>query len=745
MPALGPVTVITPLAADALVFASMYGHEALGEPFDYQVDLVSEDPTIAWTDLLGQTIAVKVQLPQGGERYFHGHVTSFEFVEGGGTAAIYRAAIRPWLWLLTQTTNCRIFQNKSIPDIVKQVFRDHDFADFEERLGEDYAPKDYIVQYRESDFNFVSRLLEESGIYYYFRHSATAHTLVLADSPSAHEAVSGYAELAYYPPDEHRASLEEFVDLWRLKQTITPGAAALRDFDFERPRANLTASVSSAGDYTHGDFALYDYPGDYRERGDGEKLARLRLEQRQVGFARAEGHTNARGLSAGALFSLTDHTRDDLNREYLVSYAQVSVEGHPLQTGGWSGGGVFSCELSAMPSDVPFRSAPKARRPVMDGPQTATVVGAAGEEIWTDRYGRIKIQFHWDREGRSDQDSSCWVRVAQLWAGSGWGGIHIPRIGQEVVVDFLEGDPDRPIVVGRVYNASNMPPYGLPGNQTQSGVMSRSTKGGNAANANEIRFEDRKGSEQFFIQAEKDLEALVKNDESVTVGANRSESIGADDALSVGHNRTVKVQANETITIAGDETVSILGNQALSVGANDTMTVAGSQSLSVTGSQSVTVTGSQSLTVSGSRSEQVLGAETIVVVAGQALTAASQAVTVGSRVTTVAAGDTLTVGGDLGETVGGALGVSVAGARSESVGGNASVTIGGDHTVSITGAGSIKVGKSFVVDVGDEVTIKAGDASVTLKKSGDVLVKGSKVTVQASSDIVLKGSKVSIN
>jgi type VI secretion system secreted protein VgrG len=743
----GPVTVTTPLGPDALAFQSMDGREALGELFEYSVYLSSEDPNVMLTDLLGQTISVTLQLPEGKERNVHGYVTAFEFVAHGRPAALYKATVRPWLWLLTQTTDCRIFQNQSIPDIVKQVFRDNDFEDFEDCLSGEYSAKEYIVQYRESDFNFVSRLLEETGIYYYFRHTADAHTLVLADSYAAHEATSGYETLPYYPPDDHRSALEEYVDDWRLVQSITPGSVALRDFDFERPRANLTALTSSSKDYVHSDFEVYDYPGDYLVRSHGEDLARLRLEQRQKTFERADGRTNARGLVVGALFSLTEHPRDDQNREYLVTFARVALRGHELQSGDSSDSPIFTGEFTVIPSTVPYRTTPRAKKPVMDGPQTATVVGAAGEEIWTDKYGRVKLQFHWDREGASDENSSCWVRVSQAWAGSNWGSIHLPRIGQEVIVDFLEGDPDRPIVTGRVYNANNMVPYALPGNQTRSGIKSRSTKGGAVPNANEIRFEDRKGSEEFFIQAEKDLNSVVKNNETASVGADRSRTVGANDTLSVGKNRKADVGVNETITIGadesltvgGNETIAVTGNDTVSIGGDETLSVGGNQSASVAGNDSTTVGGNQTLLVAGNRSETVAAAEEITVG--------------GARAVTVGGAQAVTIGGSLAENVGGSVSIHVGGKRSEAVGSDESVSIAGGQTVTVGKKGALKITQQLVIDAGEEIVLKAGEASITLKKNGDIVLKGKnlssdasgKVSVKAASDLVLKGSKISHN
>ncbi|HLK40619.1 MAG TPA: type VI secretion system tip protein TssI/VgrG [Polyangiaceae bacterium] len=761
MPASGPVTVDTPLGSDVLSFMEMRGREALGEPFEYTVDFVSADTTIDMNSLLGEVVAIHFELTEGQQRHFHGHVTSVEFVDNRQPGGGYRLVLRPWLWLLTNTADSRIFQNKSVPDIVKQIFRDRNFTDFEDALSGDYPELEYVAQYREDDFNFVSRLLESVGIYYFFRHSDSAHTLVLADSYSAHEPVPQYETLPYRPPDANRDALIEYVDRWVAMKRVTSGAVTLRDFDFERPNANLTAAVSAPKSHTAADGEVYDYPGDYKVRGDGETLARVQLERRQEPFEEALGHTDARGFTTGALVSLTEYPRDDQNRKYLVVWTTLRVSGHGLFTGATPGGPTFSCDFQVIPSTVPYRPALKARKPVVEGPQTATVVGQSGEEIWTDKYGRVKLQFHWDRVGERNEKSSCWVRVSQAWAGSNWGAIHIPRIGQEVIVDFLEGDPDRPIVTGRVYNANNMPPYGLPANQTQSGIKSRSTKGGGQSNANEIRFEDRKGSEEFHVQAEKDMNTLVKNNESRNVGASRTTSIGADETLTVGNNRTAHVKANEKINVDGDETMTVVGDESRTIGGDETVeidgdhsvTIGGDQTWMVAGDDTTTVAGDQALTVAGSRNQQVAGSETVLIATSQTITTPMQTLNAGARTKNVAAVESATIGGSKTENIGGSLSLSIGGSRSETVGSDESVSISGGQSISVGKDGAIKISQALVIDAGDEITIKAGDASITLKKNGDITIKGNnltsdasgKVSVKASSDLVLKGSKISAN
>jgi type VI secretion system secreted protein VgrG len=731
-----PVTVDTPLGPEKLVFLRMTGREGLGEVFSYDVDLVSDDLSCSLDDLLGQPMAVHFGLDDGSVRHFHGIVSEIELFDHVRPRALYRVRLRPWLSLLAHTTNCRIFQHQSIPDIIKKIFRDRGFTDFEDALSEDYPKAEYIVQYRESDLNFVTRLMEHAGIYYYFRHTADAHTLVLADSSSAHKRTPGCEQLPFRPPDENRKQGGDCIDEWRLYRRITPGAMALRDFDFEKPNADLTAKLSTPKNHARADSEIYEYPGSYIVRRHGETQAKVRLQQRQEPFERAEGHTNARAFTTGALFELGDHPRDDQNCEHLIAFTRISLSGHQLQSGAQDSGSLFSCGFSVIDSRIPFRTQSSARKPVVEGPQTAIVVGQSGEEIWTDKYGRVKVQFHWDRKGGHDENSSCWVRVSQAWAGANWGSIHVPRIGQEVIVDFLEGDPDRPIITGRVYNANNMPPYDLPGNQTQSGIKSRSSKGGGPANANEIRFEDLKGSEEFYVQAEKDMNALVKNNETRTVGA----------------DRTTTIDANETLTVKKDRSAHVIGNETIVVDKAENVTISGGQTTTITGDDSTTVSTDQTLTVTGSRTHTVNSTETILVTALQSITAGSQAVTVGSLTKTVATAETATIG-TLNETVLGSVTVSVGGSRTETVDKDETVSITGAQAVSIGKTGSISVKKQLVIDAQEELVIKSGDASITLKKNGDIIVKGKdvshdasgKVSLKASSDMVLKGSKISQN
>jgi type VI secretion system secreted protein VgrG len=545
-----------------LELRSLVGTEALGQPFEFTLDLLSKSENLDIAELLGKPMTVRLELSLMKMRYFTGYVTNVSLAGSAGTYALYRVTLRPWLWLLNRTSNCKIFHG-TVPDIVKEVFRGHGLTDFKESLGS-YRPREFVVQYNETDFNFVSRLLEEEGIYYFFEHDETKHTLVLADSYGAHEAEPGCEELPYYPPDPHREMEMEYIDHWEVNQALVSEAFATKDFDFERPTAPLSVRRTVSGDHALKDSELFDYPAGYLyPKKDEEEYqsqdhetprdayVRLAMEEIHASYERIEAQSNARGLKVGRLFKLTEFPRDDQLGEYLIVAASYELQAHSLESTSTPGEQVYRCSFTAMDSARTFRPPRMAMKPVIRGPQTALVVGKDKEEIWTDEHGRVKVQFHWDRLGKFNEESSCWVRVSQYWAGGNWGSIHIPRMGQEVIVDFIEGDPDRPIITGRVYNSDNKPPYTLPANQTQSGIKSRSSKEGTDKNFNEIRFEDKKGEEELHVQAEKDHTTLVKHNQTTTVNVNRSASVGGNDSVSVTGDRAVTVHGNVTMKVEG--------------------------------------------------------------------------------------------------------------------------------------------------------------------------------------------------
>lgn len=576
-------TVTTPLGSDVLLFYRMTGTEQLGQLFDYEIELLSKKNDIDMSGILGCGMTVKLELDDGKYRYFNGIVAKFSQLESMGDLVVYKAVLRPKLWLLTLSANCRIFQGKTVPDIVKQVLRDHGLSDFIDCLSGSYRSRDYCVQYRESDFNFISRLLEEEGIHYFFQHGNDNHKITFCDSISGHDKV---AAIPYFPPSDSYRPTIPYLREWTLTQEIQSGAYELNDYNFEKSRTQLTARSSIPANHAEAKKEVYDYPGEYTETADGDHYAKSRMEQLRSQFENATTRGTARELAVGNLFALTGYPRTDQNREYLVIASSLQIQSNEFASLGLVDGvEPFQCTWKVMPSQYSYRPPLLSRKPVVQGSQTAMVVGKSGEEIWTDKYGRVKVQFHWDRLGKKNETSSCWVRVSQIWAGQQWGAIHIPRIGQEVIVDFLEGDPDQPIVTGRVYNDAQMPPYALPGNQTQSGIKSRSSKGGGASNFNEIRFEDKKDSEQLYIHAEKDMERQVENNDTQKIGFDKKNP--GDQTIDIYNHRTVTLdQGNETLTVKtgnrltdikkGNETLNVdmgnrttdikMGNESLSVG-----------------------------------------------------------------------------------------------------------------------------------------------------------------------------------
>jgi type VI secretion system secreted protein VgrG len=603
--------IVTPLGDDVLLFSKMTAREQLSQLFEYEVDLLSNRSDISLDEIMGKNVTVKLELPGGGTRFFNGYVTRFAQAGTKERYYMYHATVRPWLWFLTRRSNCRIFQDMSVPDIINEIFADHDaVADVKVELSETYGPWEYCVQYRESDFNFISRLMEQEGIYYYFRHEEERHTLVIADSYTAHSAAEGYEQIPFIPTGSSTRPKQEHIAAWKIEREIQPGRFVMDDYNFKAPSAELQTQTGIVRKHEFADYELYEYPGEYDAYGDGQRYTKTRLEEIQAQFELIEAGGNARGIAVGSLFKLTGHTRADQNREYLITKAAYTLE-YSGYAGMQGGGANYGCNFSAMNSNQPFRALRTTRKPFVQGPQTAVVVGPAGDEIYTDEYGRVKVQFHWDREGKHDENASCWIRVSHPWAGKGWGAISIPRIGQEVIVDFLEGDPDQPIITGRVYNREQMPPWDLPANATQSGILSRSSKGAGVPNANAIRMEDKKGEEQLWFHAEKDQLTEVEHDETKWVGNDRKKTIDGHETTHVHKTRTETVDLFETITIGMAKVQTIgLGYQT-TVGAGMNTTVGLMQAEQVGLSKTVNVGKTMSFTV-GEKVEIICGNSKIV-------------------------------------------------------------------------------------------------------------------------------------
>ncbi len=563
-----------------LMLTRLTAVEQISRPFRINLDLRgvaaagargSADPDT----ILGQAVSIKMTSTAAEPRYFHGIVTEFAYTGYGERFHEYSATVRPAFWLLTRRVDCRVFQEKSTPDIFAEVCRQAGFDDHKLALSSTYKPWEYRVQYRESDFDFLSRLLEHEGIYYYFEHSKDRHLMVLTDDAGKLKAVEGYEKVPYYPPGGAAQRERDHLNAWSVAKSFEPAGFATREYNFETP-SSIASGVSSVARRRSSDasrFEVFEYPAgalDVTAAGV-ERIAKLRAEQLQSSQTIVRGGGDAAGLSAGRLFTLENYPRADLNKKYLITAASCEVHSDDMQSGAGGSPLQFSISIEAIDAREPYRPARATPKPLIQGTQTARVVGGKDQEIDTDKYGRVKVQFHWDRAGKSDHDSSCWVRAAQSWAGKNWGMQFVPRVGQEVVVSFLEGDPDRPLIIGSVYNGEQLPPYALPAQQTQSGVKTRSTKGGTAENFNEIRFEDKKDAEAIYIHAEKDMHIVVENDQTISIGAEKKDK--GDRTTTIQHNDTLTIGNELNATIKGKETRTVEQDRVTTVKANDSSDV----------------------------------------------------------------------------------------------------------------------------------------------------------------------------
>lgn len=671
-----PFRVYTPLEPDKILLQRFSGEEGLSRPFRFTLELLSGDESVDPGDLLREPMIIQVDHPEE-MRIIHGLVRRFVQLGRSEDLTMYQAEVVPWLWFLTLSQDCKIFQNKSVLDIAKEVFDGLGYPDYEFRTTHSYQPREYCVQYRETHFNFISRLFEEEGIFYFFEHTEDGHVLVIADDNSVANPCPGQPT-ARLAAQEDRFQDEDVVLDVRLESAVRPGSVNLRDYDFTRPSLNLESSA--AGD--DGVEEVYVYPGEYSELSEGERYAQLMLEEGQRSGALIRGMGTCRQFRGGFRFDLEDHYRADVNGPYLI--VQVTHHAEAGDYRSWDTAPMqYRNGFIAQPLDVSFRPPRTNRAPRIHGTQTALVVGKSGEEIWTDEYGRVKVQFYWDRLGEKDENSSCWIRVSQPWAGKAWGGIHLPRIGQEVIVEFLEGDPDRPVITGRVYNAEQTVPYGLPDNKTQSGIKSRSSKGGSPSNFNEIRMEDKKGSEQLYIHAEKDLQQVVENDQTTTVG----------------HDQTTTVKNDQTTTVEE-------GNQSITVGK---------------GNRSVHVAEGK---IEESAKEEITGTSTTKDVTFTAET---------FYCSQVASGKSNVQGNKDGST-------QVWGEQRASLWSKQLAAIDSDD-----GPVEITAGTKADVTASDEIKLSVGGASITITSSQiEITAGGSSVTL-SSGGVSIQGTQVKLN
>ncbi|EFC0652381.1 MULTISPECIES: type VI secretion system Vgr family protein [Escherichia] len=557
--------------AQILLFAGMNGSEGLGNLFSYTVQLktpdtlnlgyVSPAANLPLKPMVGKDMCVNIELDGGGKRHISGLVTAARVVGHEGRSVTYELRIEPWLKLLTHTSDYKAFQNKTVVEILDEVLAEYSFP-VEKRLVENYPPRAWQVQYGETDFDFIQRLMQEWGIYWWFEHSENSHTLVLADAINGHKTCPDSPLVEWH--QEGLKLDKEFIHTITASERLRTGKWVLDDFDFMKPRSLLKSTVANPRDTGHAEYEHYEWPGDYFTMGEGEMLTRIRMEAQRSPGSRVGGAGNIRTLMTGYTFTLMNHPTAEVNQEYLLVQTTLFLRDN-AQYSGQDQHFTYVTTFELHPTSEVYRPQRTLSKPHTKGPQSAIVTGPAGQEIWTDKYGRVKVQFGWDRYGNNDENSSCWVRVSYPWAGKGFGMIQIPRIGQEVLVDFKNGDPDLPIIVGRTYNQDTMPPWGLPGAATQSGFYSH-TIGGGPTNANALRFEDKPGGEEVWLHAEKDQRIEVNNNESHWVGNNRLKVIDKTETAIIGEKRSLTVQTDDTSLAGGDKTIQTVQNLRFAAG-----------------------------------------------------------------------------------------------------------------------------------------------------------------------------------
>lgn len=776
MPTDRATVIQTPVGADMLTFTHLVGRDELSRCFAYTVGFVGENADVDPLKMLGGAVSIEGESGDP-KRWFSGLISDFRLTRIEDRLAHYEAVVRPWLWFLGNATDCRIFQNMSVIEIIEEIFSKYGPVKFEKRLQGSYPQRDYCVQYDETDLDFVQRLLEHEGIMYFFEHGDGEHTLIIVDAMSKLKPAPGNETVPYHFEGQGARRDVEYITEWIPGSSVRPGSYAHDDYDFQKPGADLTAVSAQAFSHKQASGEYYRQPGAHLDVGRGDSIAAIRREEIQAAHNRIAAVGTVRRLVSGCTFKLDGFPREDQNQEYLVISAEYKLFDPGYRSGIETEGENFQVVLGVAPTALPYRPPRITPRPIMRGPQTATVVGPSGEEIFTDKYARVKVQFHWDRLGKKDQNSSCFVRVSQTWAGSGWGFIQIPRIGQEVIVDFIEGDPDLPIITGRVYNASQMPPYGLPGSATQSGWKSNSSLGGGGYN--ELMFEDKAGSELVNFQAQKDHNLLIKNDRTKLVQHDQSDRIDNDAKHSVGHNldedvgnnKTVKIGVDQTTNIGNNDTETVGVNRSLTVGANETISIGSNSTETIGIAHTQTVGAVQTITVGAARVDSVGAAEQRTVGGMQSNDiGATRSVTVGaSQSHSIGSSDSWEVAGAQSVQVGGARSVKVAKDQMTEIAGLRSTKVAKDNNTEIGGAKILKIAKNSLVEIGqdgtinsgknlliqakDSITIKCGSAQIVLKKDGTINIKGKdiavigsgKINAKASGDITMKGSNIKQN
>ncbi|CAI0702456.1 type VI secretion system Vgr family protein [Serratia fonticola] len=685
----------TPLAGNRLFFKSLIGKEKISEPYSYEVELLSPINNINLRELLGKSLTIELRSPLLPSRYLNGYITRMTLVgreSSGERYYIYRATVQPGLWYLTQNRDFRIWQEKTVPEIISSILADYQIQ-LESKLTWNYRQWGFCVQYQESDFNFISRLMEHEGIYYYFRHEMGNHTLVLADAPQAHTTLTGYEFIPYLLSENGESSNANGIQSWSVSDAITPSLYSLDDYDFRKPRARLLETRQNPTSFAGDKAEVFDWPGHFTDHDHGQFYVRVRQQEFEAQHEKMTGDGSTLGIAPGHTFTLSNAPRAEDQREYLTVEARYFLTESNYASGDQSSGEQRT-EFTVVSSSVNWRPSRITPWPKTHGPQTAEVVGPEGQPIWTDKYGRVKIKFRWDRHGKGDDSGSCWVRVSSSWAGWKYGGVQIPRVGEEVVVDFINGDPDRPLITGRVYNEDSMPPWDLPNDATKMGFMSRSTSGG-ADNASYLFFEDAPGRESFDMHAEDKMNISVEGDQNITIDGTRTTYIGGqqfdtvmgDAVFAYNSKRDITVEELEKNTFNNKQQVDITNGREFTIkSGGDKVDITGDIDRTFNGNITETTTGNVDQTITGDITQTTTGDIT------QAVTGNITQTTIGNikqkttgDVTKVVTGNLdKTTNGNITKTTSGNIKDIISGSYTQRAEGNIHITSPVDITITST-------------------------------------------------------------
>ncbi|WAS91536.1 type VI secretion system tip protein VgrG [Nannocystis punicea] len=720
------------------------GREGVSALYEFRVEIAAGEFDLA--EVVGRGATLQLE-GVGPPRLIHAEIASIEYTGESRHYHLYELTLVPRVWRLLNRHGCRTFQNQTTAEVVAAVLKSAGLSkdEFRFALSATYAPRNYCVQYRESDFAFISRLLEEDGMFYFFDHGESGATMVVADHPGAHPTIAGDSTLWFHNGGQLRE--REHLTTLRLVERVRPGKVSLRDFNFHKPMESMEADASAKRD---ADLEFYDYPGEFQDPGaaqphEGRSIAKVRLEELQVTRRQASGSSDCMRLVPGHWFTVAGHSRADLNGARMLM--QVTHQGTQTQVldGDGAGGSFhYSNEFVCIDRGVPFRPLRLTPRPVVRGVQSATVVGPAQEEIHVDEQGRVMVQFHWDREGAHNENSSCWVRVSQGSAGLGWGAMFIPRIGHEVLVDFIEGDPDRPIITGRVYHANNATPYPLPDEKTKSTIKSESSPGGGGFN--ELRFEDLKGGEEVFLHAQRDLNEVVLHNNSRSVTASQTFSVGGNQSFTITGDRSVTVtKGHESLTVkTGKSTTTIEQDRSVTVKSGNSSLTVESGTHTMTVNKAITAT-SQTENISltahtdvkltaetGNITAQAQGAVEVEAKTSSLSLLGKQAASLMSRTNTL--------------SLSGKLAVSLESTSSTlTMGSKGKAKLTSSDAVSIFGLNVVDVhGKKLKLSATEELKIEVGGSTITITPDG-IKISALSISSEASGLNEILGSEVKLN